>query len=403
VNSSRILHEQGLRKSSIARKLAALRSFFKYCVREGHLKENPARLVPTPKLPKRIPSVLSAEEMNGFLNDLGGMGQATPGGGAKPGRGAAALLPHSRATAPLADGNGSRLSEAIAPPGTCTTAWRRLPHPSEVVQETIHFLRESTDGMRFGSFGVGTSRAGFSFRCPSRTQYLKNERSAASFRAIELFFSPCSCSARRIHESGPCVTPVKSRRPDPRRRQKGDKLFEVFAVVQNRMRRGIPYRLQVLRYFASASFIRNDDSRERTRIQYRRAAIQRKAKSRRCFLRCRQVQDLTATGTGASFRLRLRLRFGRELLPIATFFEAGMHGADLGALFNNERRAALWARLGNRHERRGEIAIRITRAAIENTRRPAPLPALPRRTNSPSVHFGHLMPMVIGRVYCTSD
>src|SRR6266446_751094 len=65
------LHDQGLQKSSIARKLAALRSFFKYCVREGHLKENPARLVPTPKLPKRIPSVLSAEEMNGFLNQLG--------------------------------------------------------------------------------------------------------------------------------------------------------------------------------------------------------------------------------------------------------------------------------------------------------------------------------------------
>src|SRR5258708_3593931 len=65
-------HDQGLQKSSIARKLAALRSFFKYCVREGQLKENPARLVPTPKLPKRIPSVLSAEEMNGFLNQLGG-------------------------------------------------------------------------------------------------------------------------------------------------------------------------------------------------------------------------------------------------------------------------------------------------------------------------------------------
>jgi integrase/recombinase XerC len=64
------LHSQRLQKSSIARKLASLRSFFKYCVREGVLKENPARLVPTPKLPKRIPSVLSAEEMNGFLNQL---------------------------------------------------------------------------------------------------------------------------------------------------------------------------------------------------------------------------------------------------------------------------------------------------------------------------------------------
>jgi len=68
------LHEQGLEKSSIARKLAALRSFFKYCVREGMLRDNPARLVPTPKLPKRIPSVLSAEEMNGFLNQIAGIG-----------------------------------------------------------------------------------------------------------------------------------------------------------------------------------------------------------------------------------------------------------------------------------------------------------------------------------------
>jgi len=64
------LHNQGLQKSSIARKLATLRSFFKYCVREGLIKESPARLVPTPKLPKRIPNVLSAEEMNTFLNHL---------------------------------------------------------------------------------------------------------------------------------------------------------------------------------------------------------------------------------------------------------------------------------------------------------------------------------------------
>jgi len=72
------LHDHGLEKSSIARKLAALRSFFKYCVREDQLKENPARLVPTPKLPKRIPSVLSAEEMNGFLNQLAGMETSAP-------------------------------------------------------------------------------------------------------------------------------------------------------------------------------------------------------------------------------------------------------------------------------------------------------------------------------------
>jgi integrase/recombinase XerC len=77
------LHEQGLEKSSIARKLAALRSFFKYCLREGIMKENPARLVPTPKLPKRIPAVLSAEEMTGFLDELAGGRNSQNSGGRK--------------------------------------------------------------------------------------------------------------------------------------------------------------------------------------------------------------------------------------------------------------------------------------------------------------------------------
>jgi integrase/recombinase XerC len=65
------LHDRGLKKSSIGRKVAALRSFFKFCVREGVLTENPARLVATPKLPKRLPAVLTAEEMNNFLDWLG--------------------------------------------------------------------------------------------------------------------------------------------------------------------------------------------------------------------------------------------------------------------------------------------------------------------------------------------
>src|SRR6266704_4478394 len=89
------LHDQGLQKSSIARKLAALRSFFKYCVRDGLLKENPARLVPTPKLPKRIPSVLSAEEMNGFLNQLAEPAKISSGGRLTAPRAEAALAKRS--------------------------------------------------------------------------------------------------------------------------------------------------------------------------------------------------------------------------------------------------------------------------------------------------------------------
>jgi integrase/recombinase XerC len=93
------LHDQRLEKSSIARKLAALRSFFKYCVREGLLKENPARLVPTPKLPKRVPSVLSAEEMVGFLDELARLGGSAGGHLTKGKRASASAAGQAKETA----------------------------------------------------------------------------------------------------------------------------------------------------------------------------------------------------------------------------------------------------------------------------------------------------------------
>lgn len=65
------LHGQGMQKSSVARKLAALRSFFKFCFREGVVKKNPARMVATPKLPKRVPNVLPAADLNAFIDHLG--------------------------------------------------------------------------------------------------------------------------------------------------------------------------------------------------------------------------------------------------------------------------------------------------------------------------------------------
>jgi integrase/recombinase XerC len=106
------LHEAGLEKSSIARKLAALRSFFKYCVREGALKDNPARLVPTPKLPKRIPSVLSAEEMSGFLDQLATMQNPASGRKQKKGADIAELMP-TMAVIKLEDGLLLRRDRAI--------------------------------------------------------------------------------------------------------------------------------------------------------------------------------------------------------------------------------------------------------------------------------------------------
>jgi integrase/recombinase XerC len=64
------LHDRGLQRASIARRLFGIRAFFKFCCRQKIISRNPAQLVSSPKLPIRIPSVLSAEEMNGFLDSL---------------------------------------------------------------------------------------------------------------------------------------------------------------------------------------------------------------------------------------------------------------------------------------------------------------------------------------------
>ena len=58
----------GLSKPSAARALASLRSFYKWMGREGHVRANPAALVSTPKLPKKLPRVPTMEEINGLLD-----------------------------------------------------------------------------------------------------------------------------------------------------------------------------------------------------------------------------------------------------------------------------------------------------------------------------------------------
>jgi integrase/recombinase XerC len=62
------LYQKGEKKSTIARKLAALRSFFQFCVQKKWLKDNPAKVVATPKQDKPVPSFLSEEEMAGLLD-----------------------------------------------------------------------------------------------------------------------------------------------------------------------------------------------------------------------------------------------------------------------------------------------------------------------------------------------
>ena len=52
-----VLYARGLTKASVARALAAVRSWFKWLAKMGHVEANVASLVSTPKLPKHLPRV----------------------------------------------------------------------------------------------------------------------------------------------------------------------------------------------------------------------------------------------------------------------------------------------------------------------------------------------------------
>lgn len=62
------LFEREKQKASIARKLAAVRAFYKFLAKDGVLAANPAKTVSTPKLDKKLPRIMTEEEMNSFLD-----------------------------------------------------------------------------------------------------------------------------------------------------------------------------------------------------------------------------------------------------------------------------------------------------------------------------------------------
>jgi tyrosine recombinase XerC len=62
------LYEKRDKKSTVARKLAAIRSFFQFCIRKRWLEDNPAKVVATPKQEKHVPLFLSEEDMDEFLD-----------------------------------------------------------------------------------------------------------------------------------------------------------------------------------------------------------------------------------------------------------------------------------------------------------------------------------------------
>jgi integrase/recombinase XerC len=61
------LYEQKKKKSSIHRKIASLRTFFRYLCREGILEVNPAKLVSSPRVERKLPNHLTIEQMVKFI------------------------------------------------------------------------------------------------------------------------------------------------------------------------------------------------------------------------------------------------------------------------------------------------------------------------------------------------
>jgi len=90
------LRSRGLSPGTLARKVATIRSFFHYCCRRGRLRWNPATLVTTPKLPKRLPPHLTVDQAFQLL--------ATP-------QGESPLTLRDRAILELFYGSGIRVGE----------------------------------------------------------------------------------------------------------------------------------------------------------------------------------------------------------------------------------------------------------------------------------------------------
>ncbi|MBI2116275.1 MAG: tyrosine recombinase XerC [candidate division NC10 bacterium] len=113
------LHGARLAKASVARKLATLRSFFRFLCRQGRLGANPAKLVQGPRLPARTTPHLSVDEVFQLLAAPAsppacaapaGRAAANP---ARAGNGAEALRARDRAILEVFYGSGLRIGELV--------------------------------------------------------------------------------------------------------------------------------------------------------------------------------------------------------------------------------------------------------------------------------------------------
>ncbi|KKM08323.1 hypothetical protein LCGC14_1725050, partial [marine sediment metagenome] len=96
----------GAARSTVARRLACLRSFFSWLHLEGIIKANPAKLVTSPKVPKRLPRFLSIDETFDLLKQAEG----APGPGGSGPKDSEGQQARDRAILELAYSSGLRVS-----------------------------------------------------------------------------------------------------------------------------------------------------------------------------------------------------------------------------------------------------------------------------------------------------
>ncbi len=65
------LYRAKLSAVTMRRKIAAVRSLFRFLIRQGVVEANMAKLIQTPKAPKMLPHVLTAEQVNGLIDQIG--------------------------------------------------------------------------------------------------------------------------------------------------------------------------------------------------------------------------------------------------------------------------------------------------------------------------------------------
>jgi integrase/recombinase XerC len=97
-----LLFQNQKQKTSIARKLASIRAFFKFLAREGVIETNPCLGVATPKLPKKLPRIMTEEETNNLLDRA-----------AEAARDGEPMLKRDRAILELLYASGLRVSELV--------------------------------------------------------------------------------------------------------------------------------------------------------------------------------------------------------------------------------------------------------------------------------------------------